>query len=83
MVWVGPMSEFKFACPVCGQHITADSNTGGTQIHCPTCFQKLIVPQAPVAGNTKLILSAVQVAKPRPPGFDTHAELSALRRPAE
>src|SRR6266446_9700702 len=48
-----PMSEFKFACPVCGQHITADSSTGGAQIQCPTCFQKIVVPQPPVAGNTK------------------------------
>jgi len=74
------MSEFKFACPVCGQHITADSSAGGTQIQCPTCFQKIVVPQAPVAGSTELILSATQVAKPRPPGFDTSSTLGAMRR---
>lgn len=60
------MSEFKFACPVCGQHITADSKTSGAQLDCPTCFQKIIVPQAPTTGGTKLILSATQVSKPRP-----------------
>jgi DNA-directed RNA polymerase subunit RPC12/RpoP len=60
------MSEFKFACPVCGQHLTADSSTSGGQIACPTCFQKIVVPQAPASGDTKLILSASQVAKPRP-----------------
>jgi DNA-directed RNA polymerase subunit RPC12/RpoP len=75
-----PMSEFKFACPVCGQHITADSSTGGAQIQCPTCFQKIVVPQPPVAGNTKLILSATQVTKPRPAGFDTHRDLGSRRR---
>lgn len=75
-----PMSEFKFACPVCGQHITADASAGGTQIQCPTCFQKIVVPQAPVAGNTKLILSAAQVTKPRPAGFDTHRDLGPRRR---
>jgi hypothetical protein len=64
-----PMSEFKFACPVCGQHITADSTTSGTQIDCPTCFQKLIIPQAPT-GSSKLIVSAVQVGKPRPTQSD-------------
>src|SRR5215831_16681910 len=78
---MGLMSEFKFACPVCGQHITADSSTGGTQIQCPTCFQKIVVPQAPAAGNTKFILSAAQVAKPRPPGFDTSSSLGPMRRP--
>ena len=74
------MSEFKFACPVCGQHITADSSTGGTEIQCPTCFQRIVVPQPPVAGNTKLILSAAQVTKPRPVGFDTQRDLGSRRR---
>src|SRR5512143_3766686 len=60
------MSEFKFACPVCGQHITADASTTGGQIDCPTCFQKIVVPQAPASPDTKLILSAAQVAKARP-----------------
>lgn len=62
------MSEFKFACPVCGQHITADSSNSGGQIACPTCFQKIIVPQAPANPDSKLILSAAQVGKPRPTG---------------
>jgi DNA-directed RNA polymerase subunit RPC12/RpoP len=65
------MSEFKFACPVCGQHITADSTTSGGQIECPTCFQKIVVPQAPASVETKFILSAAQVSKPRPVGMDT------------
>jgi hypothetical protein len=60
------MSEFKFACPVCGQHITADSSTSGGQLECPTCFQKIIIPQAPASGESKFILSASQVSKPRP-----------------
>src|SRR5437867_1933782 len=60
------MSEFKFACPVCGQHITADSSNSGGQIECPTCFQKIVVPQAPSSPDAKFILSATQVGKPRP-----------------
>src|SRR5712671_1173492 len=66
MVLLEPMSEFKFACPVCGQHITADSKTSGSKLDCPTCFQKIIVPQAPASGFSKLIMSASQVGKPRP-----------------
>src|SRR5437762_4337167 len=62
------MSEFKFACPVCGQHITADSSNSGGHIACPTCFQKIIVPQAPTSADPKFILSAAQVGKPRPTG---------------
>jgi predicted RNA-binding Zn-ribbon protein involved in translation (DUF1610 family) len=74
------MSEFKFACPVCGQHITADSSTSGGQIDCPTCFRKIVVPQAPESGDTKYILSASQVAKPRPTSADTASRLSPLQR---
>jgi len=65
------MSEFKFACPVCGQHITADSSTSGTQLDCPTCFQKIITPQAPASPDSKLIVTAAQVGKPRPVQGDT------------
>jgi predicted RNA-binding Zn-ribbon protein involved in translation (DUF1610 family) len=76
------MSEFKFACPVCGQHITADSSTSGGQIDCPTCFQKIVVPQAPASDDTKFILSASQVAKPRPTSADIASQLGAIQRPA-
>src|SRR5437660_11434619 len=60
------MSEFKFACPVCGQHITADASASGSHLECPTCFQKIVVPQAPSNPDPKFILSASQVGKPRP-----------------
>jgi hypothetical protein len=73
------MSEFKFACPVCGQHITADSRTSGSQLECPTCFQKIIVPQAPVSGGSNLILSASQVGKPRPLQTDLYGEVTTIK----
>lgn len=50
------MSEFKYACPVCGQHIKCDSSQAGTQMECPTCFQKITVPQAPATDDPKFIL---------------------------
>jgi hypothetical protein len=75
------MSEFKFACPVCGQHITADASTSGGQIECPTCFRKIVVPQAPASTETKFILSASQVAKPRPTSADA-APLPGIARPS-
>src|SRR4051812_12910211 len=71
------MSEFKFACPVCGQHITAASTSSGSQLQCPTCFQKIIVPQAPASGESKFILSATQVGKPRPTSTAAGAEPGA------
>jgi len=60
------MSEFKFACPVCGQHIKSNSSASGTQIECPTCFQKIVVPQAPTDESSKFILSAAQAPEKRP-----------------
>jgi hypothetical protein len=57
------MSEFKFACPVCGQHITCDSGTSGTQMACPTCFRKLVVPPAKAADSPNLVLSASEVQR--------------------
>ena len=76
------MSEFKFACPVCGQHITADSSASGTRLDCPTCFRKIVVPQAPAAGDSKLILAAAQANKPRPAPTDAGSDLGPLRRPS-
>ncbi|MFO1476557.1 MAG: hypothetical protein U1F98_07895 [Verrucomicrobiota bacterium] len=60
------MSEFKFCCPVCGQHIAADPDAAGAQIECPTCFQRIIIPVAPKA-SSKYILSATQYIKPPAP----------------
>ena len=50
------VSEFKYACPVCGQHIKCDSSQAGTQMECPTCFQKITVPQAPATDDPKFII---------------------------
>lgn len=50
--------EFKFACPVCHQHIECSAEAGGHVVACPTCFQNIIVPAAPTGHTTKLILRA-------------------------
>ncbi|HEX5223304.1 MAG TPA: hypothetical protein VFZ59_27335 [Verrucomicrobiae bacterium] len=74
------MSEFKFACPVCGQHITCDSASSGTQMDCPTCFRKLVVPQAKLAGASNLVLTAA-LAQARPAtSLSSQTELIAASR---
>ncbi len=60
------MSQHKFACPVCGQHLTAGPADSGQEITCPTCFQKLVVP-APRAGDSKLIVSALLAERRKAP----------------
>jgi len=57
------MSEFKYACPVCGQHIKCDSSQAGTTMECPTCFQKIIVPQAPATADPKFIITGTKVGE--------------------
>ncbi len=64
------MSEFKYACPVCGQHMQSDSSQTGAVVDCPTCFQKIVVPQAPADPTQKLILTGskfVERSAPKPP----------------
>jgi hypothetical protein len=55
------ISELKFACPVCQQHIACDPGLGGLQMECPTCLAKIVIPKAPTGATTKLILCARQV----------------------
>lgn len=57
------MSEFKYACPVCGQHLKCDSSQSGSVMECPTCFQKITVPQAPADGDQKFILAGSKVSE--------------------
>ena len=57
------MSEFKYACPVCGQHIRCDSSQSGTVMDCPTCFQQITVPQAPASGSQKFIITGSKAPK--------------------
>jgi DNA-directed RNA polymerase subunit RPC12/RpoP len=58
------MSEFKYACPVCGQHIKCDATQSGSVMECPTCLQKIIAPQAPASPDQKFILSGKKVSEP-------------------
>ena len=74
------MSEFKFACPVCGQHMTVDSGSSGKVVECPTCLRGIVVPQAPSGPDSKLILTGSQVAKPRPSSIEFSSEPLGHRR---
>jgi len=63
------MSEIKFICPHCSQHIACDEIYCGEEIICPGCAKKLFVPERSVfvplhGGNLTL---AVPVARKEPP----------------
>jgi len=55
------MSEYKYACPVCGQHIKCDTSQSGAVMVCPTCLQKITPPQPPAEADQKFILSGKKV----------------------
>jgi hypothetical protein len=61
------MSEYKYACPVCGQHMMCDSSQAGTVMECPTCFQKITAPQAPASDDPKFIITGTKVGERRIP----------------
>jgi hypothetical protein len=71
------MSEFKFACPVCGQHITVDSSISGSQLNCPTCFRKLMVPPPPVSTDSKWIVTTSEAESSEPASVKSHPRPSS------
>jgi hypothetical protein len=66
------MSDFKFPCPKCGQHILCDTSNAGMQIPCPVCQTLLTVPTpppaAPAAPGKLSINKTARHAPPPPPG---------------
>lgn len=38
------MSDIKFNCPQCGQHLAVDATGAGTPVACPKCGQAIVVP---------------------------------------
>ena len=67
------MSEFKFSCPQCGQHILCDTQWSGLEINCPACQQTLAAPslESPAPAITEpmhVTPPTAAVSPPRPPG---------------
>lgn len=56
------MSETKFSCPLCSQHIACDSQYGGRQIQCPSCQAAITVPAVPAA--VKAVATPSNAARP-------------------
>lgn len=71
------MSEFKYACPVCGQHIKCDSSQAGSVMECPTCFQKITVPQAPETADSKFIITGTKVGERPAPTIPEYRAVEA------
>ncbi len=57
------MSEFKFSCPACGQHLSCSRDYAGVPITCPTCQKQFAVP----APGPPPIPSRPPIVPQRPP----------------
>jgi hypothetical protein len=77
------MSEFKYACPVCGQHIKCDSSQGGTVMECPTCFQKITAPHAPESDDPKFIIKGTKIGERPIPAAVADAGIPIAPEPAK
>ena len=60
------MPDFKFSCPNCDQHISADESWSGREIDCPTCKTRIVVPGAPTEPSQPPELR-IHTTKPQPP----------------
>jgi hypothetical protein len=54
------MSEIKFACPHCSQHIGCDGDYGDLSIECPSCGGTMVVPRlsAVDSAHTEMVIVA-------------------------
>ncbi len=50
------MSDIKFNCSNCGQHIICDAQASGLETNCPTCQTRVIVPSLAETNVTPPIL---------------------------
>jgi len=71
------MSEFKFACPVCGQHIMCDTAQAGSVMDCPTCVQKIVSPRAPLSTDSRIILTGTKFSDKKSPAAPVHPSVAA------
>jgi len=55
------MSDVRFACPFCTQHIACDRSFSGAPIDCPSCGRRIVVPQ-PIAAYE--MRPGIPVARP-------------------
>lgn len=80
------MSDFKFSCPHCGQHIEAGADYAGLEINCPACGGALVVSgavHAPPPVPALLARSARSgVAEPAPAGSSCPSCSAPLARGA-
>lgn len=69
------MSDIKFACPHCAQHVTCDAEYCDAVIDCPACGNGMVVPRLTATDSAHpamlLVASAPAPKHPAPPVIPT------------
>ena len=73
------MSEFKFTCSQCGQHLSADDSWIGQPIQCPSCQAALVVPR--LAATAPPPVPKLSVASSLPPVIPAAPRPAGQARP--
>ncbi len=59
------MSDIKFSCPHCTQHIACDGDYAGLSIACPGCGKSMVIPRLiPTAESQAILRMMATVPKP-------------------
>jgi len=69
------MSDIKFSCPVCAQHISCTAEWAGMQVKCPACEKEIVIPDLlarPVAPPVPVAAGPLKVSVVAPPSV-SHA----------
>jgi hypothetical protein len=61
------MSDVRFACPFCSQHIACDRSFTGSAIDCPACGRRITAPKPLAVGDRGV---PIPVALPAAPAFE-------------
>jgi hypothetical protein len=73
------MKEFTFNCPACNQSIKSSASQSGKTIECPTCFQRIVIPQAPESENPKYITTAVRATEKKKPADNAYERAGSTK----
>lgn len=61
------MSDIKFNCPRCEQHLSVDDEAAGMLVECPTCQQQIQVPEVESVDPPPSPVPAPPAPPPQPP----------------
>jgi DNA-directed RNA polymerase subunit RPC12/RpoP len=83
--------DIIFNCPKCEQELAVDSTGAGSELNCPTCGERIVVPQSPgrplgapaPAGDTATTTKASAINSSAAAKIEMHLKVPVHDRPTE